>query len=618
MTYHCRGMMTAVFAVLAMLLVLPLSTSRADSRTYGDISVSVDGPLSGESGYGYVAYRVVVANRSKNPHRIRIQIPATTYGHGGGDVIDRMTRTVDVEAGAATAFEMLQPPVPIQGHGAAVYIDGARQRRNVEVNIGSHIGYNSGQLILVSRDVDGAVKEKIDTAIEDDGASGAGTGGYGSGYGYRHGSIFELVREPRPLAEWGTSWLGYTRYMAVVLSDQDFASMPPELSDALRSFVLTGGTVAVVFASAEAQVPNDWVDEWLGASGAEGFSPLEGSNDYGLGNIHLIRADTAASQDSKGWIKQLNYWHSLTGSRAAKRSTENANRDMPIVEGQVTPARGLLLVMLIFAVVIGPVNVMVLYMLKRRMLLLVTVPVIALFFSAAVMVYALLSEGITPQARSTSITMLDQRSHRAVTVGVSGYYAPLTPANGLWFDENTLVTPQFEQWGYGYYGGGDSGRSRTLDVSHGQHMVSGWVAARIPAHFVLRKSERRHERLDVSTDSDGAVSVVNGLGSDITQLVLVDPGGTRWTAENIVAGQSVALTPSAKNPGYGSPSSVAELVRRDDWAAAKSINMKPDVFLTPGSYIAQISDSAFLDPGLEGLKEHRTDCVVLGYYGEGG
>lgn len=615
MRYFCRGMWMTVFAALVLLVLTPVSISRADTRTYGDVAVSVNAPVDGESGYGYVAYRVSIVNRSKNASRIKIQIPAQTYGYGASDVISRMTRTVDLEAGAATSFQMLQPPVTMQGSGAAVYINGARQRRDVNVPIVSHMGYSAGQLVLVSRDVGGVIKESIDTAIEDDTASGTASGVYPGGYGYRGGSIFELVREPRPLVEWGTNWLGYTRYMTVLLSENDFTSMTPELSDALRSYVLTGGTVAIVFGSAEAQVPNDWLDEWPGATNAN-HGPAVGALDFGMGTVHLLRAEETGQLDSKQWIEQLNQWHTLAASRAAKRSTEDANRDLPIVEGQVTPARGLLLVMLIFAVVIGPVNVMVLWMLKRRMLLLVTVPVIALFFSAAVMVYALISEGITPQARTAALTILDQRSRRALTFGVNGYYAPLTPANGLWFDENTMVTPQFEQYGYGYYGGSDNGRSRTLDVTHGQHMASGWVAARVPAHVVIRKSERRNERLQVSTDSDGAVSVVNGLGSDIKELVLVDASGTRWTAKGITAGQSVALTPSVDNPGYETPSSVAELVRRDDWSASKSVRINPDEFLTPGSYVAELGGSAFLDPGLENLKEHRTDCIVLGYFAE--
>ncbi len=618
-----RGLIFAIIAAFAVFLALPNAVCLADTGTYGNLTVSIDEPLAGDSGYGYSAFRVTVSNRSKVARRVRIQIPADSYGYGSNNTIDRMTHTVDIEPGAVSAFEMLQPPLPIQGNGAAIYIDGARQRRDIHLNVGSHMGYNSLPLVLVSRDVGAVLIDKIETAIEEDAASGTtkASGGYsryGGRGGYGGNGAYTLAREPRPVVEWGTHWLGYTRYMAVMLTDRDLASMSPELSDALRSYVLTGGALAIVYSSGEPPKLAQWSQDLLSSRPMPPDRAIQQwSTNYGLGRIWMNRADTVNDWEPERWITKLDQWKDAAQSRTNVRDTENANRDFPVVEGQVTPARGLLLVMFLFAVVIGPVNVVVLWLLKRRMLLLLTVPVIALIFSAAVMVYALISEGITPQARTRSVTLLDQRSHQAVTVGVSGYYAPLTPANGLWFDENTSITPQVDRYGYGYYGS-SGGRSRAMDTTHGQRLVSGWVAARIPAHFVLRKSERRRERLEIATEDDGTISVVNGLGSDITRLILVDSDGIQWTALDIPAGQSVSLTRDNSDPDHGSLTSVAELIRRDDWSATNVISRNPSDFLNRGSYYAQVSESPFLDPGLEGLKEHRTNCIVLGYFGEGG
>jgi hypothetical protein len=621
-----RGIVCAAVAALVALSALRAGVCLADTGAYGGLTVAVDEPLEGSGSYGYAAYRVTVSNRSKNAHRVRIRIPANSYSYGYNDTIDRITCTVDIEPGAISTFEMLQPPLPIQGNGAAVYIDGTRQKRDINLDVGSHMDYNQAELVLVSRSVGSVLKDKIDTAIEEDAAATPGTGGYGGyggmgGYGYSGDEEYTLAREPRPLREWGTNWLGYTRYMAVMVAGSDIASMPAALSDALRAYVLTGGTLTIVYSSDEPPSLAGWSQQWSPSVMPPPDARRQWSADYGLGTIRMLRNDTANQWESKRWINELKQWKNAARSRAATRDTESANLGLPVVEGQVTPARGLLLVMLLFAIVIGPVNVVVLWLLKRRMLLLLTVPVIALVFSAAVTVYALVSEGITPQARTTALTLLDQRSRTAVTVGVSGYYAPLTPANGLWFDENTSVTPQVERNGYGYYGGGSAGRSRSLDVTHGQHLQNGWVAARVPAHFVLRKSGSRRERLDIATEPDGTLSVVNGLGSDIIRLILVDHDGRRWTSQDIRAGQSVTLTPAGPAATGADPndtSSVAELIRRDDWAGPNTINSNPDEFLPPGSYYAKIADSTFLDPGLVNLKEHRTDCVVLGYFAEGG
>lgn len=624
MSRPIRGCLCLLFALITLGVIQPPADCRAGTQNYGGVTVSIDEPLNGDSGYGYLAYRVTISNRSTQTHRVRIQLPGNSYGYGYGDSIDRITRTVDVEPGVATRFELLQPPLPIQGHGAAIYIDGARQRQDVSVGIRNHAGgYNRSHVVLASRGVSSGVKDTIDKAIEDAASAGSSSmGGYGSGYGRFGHEEYTLAREPRPVGEWGTSWLGYTRYMAVMMTDSDFKAMPSDVADALRSYVLTGGVLGITYAGVEPTELQDWWRAWSpthvpssapswGASGAA--SGGGGAIEYGLGRIHLASVTDADALDSKQWMDQLDAWRDFTAARATTRNTEQANREMPVVEGQVTPARGLLLVMLLFTLTIGPINIVALWMMKKPMLLLWTVPGIALVFSAAVMIYALLSEGITPHARTFAVTLLDQQSRHAVSLGVHGYYAPLTPGNGLWFDADTCITPQVET---GYYYGSGSGQVRSIDQTHGQHLTTGWVAARVPAHLAVRKSETRHERLDVSFADDGTPTVVNGLGSDITNLTLADAQNRIWTSQNLTAGQSAAMTPTNSVRTSGDNTPALTKVITADWNAVQHLTKTPTDYLAPGAYLAELAGSPFLEPGIEGLKEHRTQCVVVGYYGE--
>lgn len=616
MRYWGRGCLVLLLALMALFVVCPPADCRADTQAYGGLTVSVDHPLDGDSGYGYLAYRVTISNRSTQARRVRIQIPASSYGYGYGDSIDRITRTVDVEPGIVTRYELLQPPLPVQGHGAAVYIDGARQRQNVNISVGNHAGgYNKTHIVLVSRGVGAGLKDKIDKAIEDAAAAASSSmGGYGVMYGGGYGGHeeFTLAREPRPVGEWGTSWLGYTRYMAVMITDADLKAMPSDVADALRSYVLAGGVLGIIYDGTEPAEMQSWWRAWS-PSRMPSSLLAGGAIEYGLGRIHLAPSADVEAHEPKQWMEQLDAWRDFTAARATTRDTEQANRELPVVEGQVTPARGLLLVMLLFTLTIGPINIIALWMLKKPMLLLWTVPAIALVFSAAVMIYALLSEGITPHARTTAVTLLDQRSHHAVSIGVHGYYAPLTPGNGLWFDADTCITPQVES---GSYYGSSRGQVRSIDETHGQHLTTGWVAARVPAHLTVRKSETRHERLDVSFADDGTPSVVNGLGSDITNLTLVDQQNRIWTTQNLTIGQTVAMTPAGDPDALRYDLSVPIEMRAADWNAADRLASTPEEYLVSGTYLAELTGSPFLEPGIEGLKEHRTRCVVLGYYGE--
>ena len=94
--------------------------------------------------------------------------------------------------------------------------------------------------------------------------------------------------------------------------------------------------------------------------------------------------------------------------------------------------------------------------------------------------------------------------------------------------------------------------ARTIDWTHDQHLANGWVTARVPAHFMIRKSEMRRERITVRRGTDADLRVVNGLGADINQFWLADRDGTVYSATDIPAGTEALLTPSEKTSIGGS------------------------------------------------------------------
>ena len=84
---------------------------------------------------------------------------------------------------------------------------------------------------------------------------------------------------------------------------------------------------------------------------------------------------------------------------------------------------------------------------------------------------------------------------------------------------------------------------RTVDWTHDQHLASGWVTARVPSHFMVRKSETRRERITVRRGTNTDLRIVNGLGADIHQFWLADKDGTIYSASAIPAGEEAKLTP---------------------------------------------------------------------------
>ena len=173
-----------------------------------------------------------------------------------------------------------------------------------------------------------------------------------------------------------------------------------------------------------------------------------------------------------------------------------------------------------------------------------TTPAISLITCLAVFAYATFAEGWNRHARTEGLTLLDERSRRATTIGWTAFYSALTPSDGLHFGYESELTPLAQSM--------TTNNARTVDWTHDQHLANGWVIARVPAHFMIRKSETRRERVTVRKGTDTALRIVNGLGADINQLWLADRDGTIYSATNIPAGVEAALTPSEKTSIGGS------------------------------------------------------------------
>ena len=92
------------------------------------------------------------------------------------------------------------------------------------------------------------------------------------------------------------------------------------------------------------------------------------------------------------------------------------------------PVYGFMVLITGFAVLIGPVNYFYLQRKRLLWLLLVTVPVTALVTSVLLVGYSIASHGFSVRSRIRSLTVLDQKSHSAVTVARLALFAGVAPS----------------------------------------------------------------------------------------------------------------------------------------------------------------------------------------------
>jgi hypothetical protein len=567
---------TSFFTAILLFTIL---VSSGEAKQYGDVLVEAGSPPNAQRSHGYGEYRISVSNRSlRDRHQVTLSLPQQSYS--GGTV----TRTITVEP-SSTVSVSLFASIALGGNGLGVEIDGQPQREVVAVNLSGY-GYETRPAVLISQGASGrAFQTRAGSVLKD--ADGK--------------ENFFAARSEKQVGEWSTTWLGYSSYDGVVLTAEEMRAMPEPAASALIRYAECGGALLVI---GSWQVPQPWRIEK-----AQDGALLTYNASFG---VCMVSENGAVEGLSKSnWEAISNAWEQ-SQSPWAPRATmtfdvASANRLFPVTENVSIPVRGLLLIMLVFVILIGPVNLFVLSRKKKRMWLLWTVPLISLLTCLAVSAYTVLSEGWGGRARYLSYTILDERSHRASTIGLNAFYAPLTPGDGLRYGTETEVTAQGSRFGYSY----DSTPTRTADWTEDQHLETGWVTARTPAHFMIRRSETRRERLTVSRSSDGVLSVVNGLGVPIRNLWLADEKGIVYKGSDIAAGASANLEMTREPPATGRISGL----RSDftgDWIGLVQRTASSSDLVRPRTYVADLETCPFLEEGLKGVKQKKCEARVYG------
>ena len=409
----------------------------------------------------------------------------------------------------------------------------------------------------------------------------------------------ESLRAESPVSEWSENWLAYSPFDVVTLNAADLRAMSPAVLTALEDYVQVGGNLMLL---GQDSLPATW-------HAAQSKSLHEGKEFVvGFGAVFAFQSENPATLNQQS-IQRLReaVRENVRYFQTLPEDSGSANNTLPVVENTKIPTRGIVIMMLAFVIIIGPVNIIYLNRIKRRTWMLWTVPAISIATTLLVFAYSLLREGITPDTRIAGLTVLDQTSHRAATIGGEAFYCPLTPSGGLSFDFITEATPLVSR-GYG------SGTAREVDWTQSQHLLRGWVASRVPVHFHVRKPETRRERIQVLNEN-GKLQAVNSLGANIKTLWVADADLNVYQATNLAAGEKGGLTPSAQ-AHLSNQSGVSGLLTEITFAAHEDpLAENAGKYLLPNTYIAILDRNPFLENALgrsSSPKRTRTSAVVYG------
>jgi hypothetical protein len=496
-------------------------------------------------------------------------------------------------------------------------------------------GFQQQRVVLLSRSMDKTDLENKMRAKPGGSGTTSPPGGFGPSGGSTELASFETA-DTDP-AGWNTHWLAYSSYDAILLTGAEWSGAPRNVRQAIERWVRCGGRLFVfgngfeppeVWPSDTAAPPTrkifyiglgqcrvleqddddarEHVLEDLKSSMSprllhggeeEGCIPLLGGLREGVSSLH---------------VEDYHLYHGGPFGRGGD-SESDFNRYFPVVDSSHAPVRLVMGLLTLFVILAGPVTLIVLSRKGKRIWFLWTLPALAFAVSALVFIVSFFSEGVTPRIRLASVTVIDQANQEATTVGAVAVYAPISPSQ-MAFDGISEVTPLLDP------NSDDPGGGRRVAWTDGgqQRLEGNWVASRVPAHFAIRKSEHREERLEVTWSAGDIPEIMNGLGGHIDQLYLCRHDGTVFTGENIIAGKRVTLR---EVPGALSRNNFDSLTNLlSSTMTSHTVTIDPSQ-LVPGVYWATMSSSPFLENPLESRSaklEIKSQIVGILGYGDSG
>jgi len=391
---------------------------------------------------------------------------------------------------------------------------------------------------------------------------------------YSRADVFVMTIPP---AEAPTELAAYIGYDAIFLPD---AATLEELDEAqrraLEAYAATGGFLVV-----------------KGPLRATALFPLlagppRKAQPYGLGRLVVVDA----TPDNDALRLRTDPVVKPQGPVPEYERRYGGGRLDPLLPQATAPLGRFLLIIGVFTLAIGPGSVWVARR-KSPAALLVTIPATALVTCITIIAYSLIADGFTVHGAMYSFTRLDARQHRAITAGVTAYYANLAPGRATFSASTVPIAP----W--------DDSRERVAaDMSwkEGLTMGSDFVPSRVYREWGFLSVEPTRARLVLKQDGKGWV-VQNALGQKVAS-VSVGIDGQTWSAGEVRDGGEARLTRGAGDgfQGHAAATRFAPQV-------ADSLVHDP---LGDGQFLARLEGEGFLPTGGIRLSLHASEHWVRG------
>ena len=365
-------------------------------------------------------------------------------------------------------------------------------------------------------------------------------------------------------------WRGFTTLREMVIADDDWTTMPSGTRRALVAWVGLGGLLRVVAADADA----GRIDR-LGLPRAG----VDGRRRVGAGEVMVVPPGEAT-------------WGALhgAGGPAAESTPPLEQRGNPVgsyrFPERTLPFTPIIAFLAVFALLAGPVNVMLIAGRGRPSRIFWTTPAIALAATAVLLALMLLRDGVGGNGLRFTLVLLDPERSAAHVLQQQSSRTGVLLGRSIPIRETSWMSP-VPTGDAAAEAMGVMSRGGTLEFEEveGARRIGDWFRSRSDQAFTLQAVRSSRGRLVVAGPPE-APEIVSSIDVPLSRVLVVDAAGRPWRCDALGAGERRGLAPATQ-------ADVDALRRELSTAAGDRIRLAVDrLFGAPGHAWAESAEPA--------------------------
>ncbi len=334
---------------------------------------------------------------------------------------------------------------------------------------------------------------------------------------------------PGPMAElsvvdpaaWPADWRVWSAFKRVVLTDAEWTRLDGARKAALRDWVIMGG-VLHLYANRTGDAPSGPSEERIG-----------------LGVIR--RATITLEAEAKAKTGFISFGPILPTNAKAELPASLA-ADLQPDTGRL----GVSLFLMVFGILVGPVNLFVFAPAGRRQRLFFTVPALSLAASVILIIFIVVKDGFGGEGMQRGRVVLLPVTNQALVVQQQMSRTGVMLGSNFSLPAGVVLTQDS--------GGTTSTTQKTTYLRSDDGASGDWFKSRrVQGQNVLQlvPTRARVERVAGDGGMDAAPVVQSTIGTKLRDFCYRDPSGTLWQADEVEPGRRVILLRASRQSSAG-------------------------------------------------------------------